>query len=68
MPIGRQKLPHDLPPGIPADEALFFITICSAHRGSHELLESGRPAVLLGAVRHRQETGLWFARIFLVMP
>lgn len=65
---GRTKLPHETPLGVVTEESLFFITICSKNRGSYELLESSRAERILDAVRHRHESGVWYASIFLVMP
>ncbi len=65
---GRNKLPHKTPLGVVTEESLFFITICLKGRGSPELLEDSRAELLLDAVRHRNETGVWYARLFLVMP
>lgn len=64
----RQRLPHDTPLGIAAEDSAFFITICAAARGSNDLLRDGRAAALLDAVRHRHENGVWWCRVFVVMP
>ena len=47
---------------------MFFITICAADRGSDDLLRDGRAAGLLEAVRYRQTNGIWWCRVFVVMP
>jgi putative transposase len=64
----RQRLPHDTPLGIASEEATFFITICAADRGSDDLLRDGRPPALLEAVAHRHDNGVWWCRLFVVMP
>jgi REP element-mobilizing transposase RayT len=66
--IGRKRLPHDPPSGIGTGGELFFITICSAQRDSKPLVQRGIPEILVDAVSHRNKTGTWFTRLFLVMP
>jgi REP element-mobilizing transposase RayT len=64
----RKRLPHETPLGLLPEEAMFFITICAADRGSDDLLRDGRAAGLLEAVRYRQTNGIWWCRAFVVMP
>jgi len=64
----RKPLPHDTPLGIETEEATFFITICAATRGSDDLVRAGRANSLLDAVMHRHTNGLWWCRVFVVMP
>ncbi len=51
-----------------ADGSLFFITVCAKTRGTNLLVAGPTPGALLETVRHRHEGGVWFARLFLVMP
>jgi REP element-mobilizing transposase RayT len=67
-PIGRKPLPHDPPLGIDTSREVFFITICAANRDSASLVQPGISDILLEAVRHRHAAGVWYARLFLVMP
>jgi putative transposase len=64
----RTKLPHNPPLYLRPEEELYFITICSQNRGSRELLDQDRASKILDAAIYRHENGIWFARIFLVMP
>ncbi len=66
MDIGRKKLPHETPLGIPSEDALFFITICLAERGADSVTRHA--SLLLDAVTHRHTVGIWYCRIFLLMP
>ena len=59
-------LPHDTPLGIPPEEAIFFLTICAEKRGSDFLI--AHSTAILDAVRHRHSSGVWFCRIFVIMP
>lgn len=68
MTTGREKLPHETPLGIVTEEATFFLTVCTRERGSTVLVEQNRPSMILDAVRQRNEGGIWFASVFLVMP
>jgi putative transposase len=65
---GRRALPHDPPAGIGVGGHVFFLTICAAERDGAPLLQGDTPVRLLEAVRHRHERGLWFARLWVVMP
>jgi REP element-mobilizing transposase RayT len=66
MEIGRKKLPHETPLGILPEEAIFFITICAKQRGSTVL--TAHSFAVLEAVRQRHSSGVWFCRIFVIMP
>jgi len=66
MDIGRKQLPQDIPVGVPVEEETFFVTFCAMPRGSDVItLHSD---AILDAVRHRQESGTWYCRLFLLMP
>ena len=64
----RKRLPHETPLGIAPEEATFFITICAGGRGSDDLVRGDCATSLLDVVRHRQESGVWWCRVFVVMP
>ena len=66
MDIGRKQLPHETPLGIPVEEATFFVTFCAEPRGSDTLARHAD--AILEAVRHRNDSAIWYCRIFLVMP
>ena len=61
-------MPHETPLGLASEDATFFITICAAARGSDDLLRADCAAALLEAVRHRHNNGIWWCRLFVVMP
>ena len=66
MEIGRKKLPHETPLGILPEEEIFFLTICASERRADVL--TAHSTAILDAVRHRHSAGIWFCRIFLIMP
>jgi REP element-mobilizing transposase RayT len=65
---GRRALPHDPPLSIGVGGQVFFLTICAAERRGSPLLQGDTPGRLLEAVRHRHKRGLWFSKLWLVMP
>lgn len=65
---GRKTLPHEPPLGVGTGGQLFFITVCAADREAAPLIQAGVPGILIDAVRHRHNSGLWYARVFVVMP
>jgi len=66
MEIGRKNLPHDTPLGIPPEDAQFFITICLAQREADSITRHA--GLILDAVARRHADGIWYCRIFLLMP
>jgi REP element-mobilizing transposase RayT len=50
------------------DGALFFVTVCAKIRRVNSLALPNVAPVLIESVRHRNERGDWFARLFLIMP
>lgn len=65
---GRKSLPHDPPLGIGTGGQLFFITICAADRSGQPLIQPGLPEILLEAAQHRHRQGIWYVKVFLIMP
>lgn len=52
--------------GVLPEEGIFFITICAKERGCDVLI--AKSLAILEAVRHRQSAGVWFCRLFVIMP
>jgi len=63
----RKSLPHAVPAWV-GDGAVFFITLNAQDRGGTPLLAADRPARLWESARWRMERGLWWPRLFLLMP
>lgn len=61
----RKHLPHDVPNWVP-DDSMYFITINSVPRGSDLLLNHARN--LWDSVQFTATRGLWWPRLFVVMP
>lgn len=62
----RKKLDHRGPLSVRTTDAVYFITIAAAARGTAELAE--RADVILSAARFYQTMAKWFLYLFLVMP
>ena len=62
----RKILDHRGPLSIGSADAVYFITIAAAERGTTEL--SDKADAILSAARHYQSIGKWFLYIFLIMP
>lgn len=62
----RKRLDHRGPLSIGTTDAVYFITIAAAERGTTEL--SDNADAILSAARHYQSVGKWFLHLFLVMP
>ena len=63
----RKHLPHEVPSWVP-DGEIYFLTICSANKGSDDFIRNATPSALIRAVRHYHEINRWYAHLFLVMP
>jgi REP element-mobilizing transposase RayT len=63
----RTRLHHQ-PPAWVEDDALFFITICCAVRGSSQLDNAVVFTLISSAVERYVETGKWWVDSFLIMP
>ncbi len=66
MSIRRKHLPHETPLGIVSEDALFFVTFGLRERGSDAITRNAGP--ILEAVARRHADGIWYCRIFLLMP
>ena len=62
----RKKLDHRGPLSIRTTDAIYFVTIAAAERGTTELAD--RANVILSAARFYQTTAKWFLYLFIVMP
>ncbi|MFA6288515.1 MAG: transposase [Opitutaceae bacterium] len=63
----RRPLSHEVPSWV-KDGTVFFITICAENRASRPLLNNDIAAHLIESVAFLHDRGVWFARLFLVMP
>jgi REP element-mobilizing transposase RayT len=64
----RKTLPHAIPLWIDPQREIYFITINCELRGTNQLAVEKTAAALFETVRHRQDQGLWWPHIFLLMP
>jgi REP element-mobilizing transposase RayT len=64
----RKSLPHEIPLWIDPQREIYFITINCQARGLSQLAADKIAAALFETVRHRQEEGLWWPHVFLLMP
>ena len=64
----RKLLPHDIPLWIDSTRETYFITICCERRGKNQLAIAGVANSLFETVAYRNEQGIWFARLVLLMP
>ena len=65
---GRKGLPHEIPTWVDSNRETYFITINCQRRGLNQLARKEVAQPLFETVRHRQETFLWWPRVFLLMP
>ena len=63
----RSPLSHAVPSWV-KEGAVFFVTICAENRASRPLLNNDIAARLIESVAFLHDRGVWFARLFLVMP
>lgn len=70
LPIGRMRLNHEVPPGVPWDceEEVFFITICCLPRGHNQLALAHVWRTLDETLRMREQAGDLKVRLVLAMP
>jgi REP element-mobilizing transposase RayT len=64
----RKRLPHDIPLWIDPSKENYFITVCCAPRGRNQLALRAVGRLLFDTVTYRNETGIWFAHLVLLMP
>jgi PncC family amidohydrolase len=67
-PPRRNLVSPDVPLGVRADEAVFFVTICTQPRGVNQLCQPGLAERVLESVAYRHQRGDWWAHYVLLMP
>ena len=50
------------------DDAIFFVTICCASRGSNQLCLDSVASQIWESIEFRQARGNWFVHLWLLMP
>ena len=65
---GRRSSTHEPPLWIDPSKETYFITVNCQERGVNKLCEATASERIFESVRHRNATGIWFVRIFLLMP
>jgi len=63
----RQKLPHGIPVWA-RHEAIFFVTVCCATRGTNQLCLDPVAASIWESIEYRQQRCDWFVHLWLLMP
>jgi len=64
----RQSLPHKVPLWVNPAKEVYFITIVCKHGDQTQLTRTEVAGPLLDSVKFRNDTFIWFAHVFLVMP
>src|SRR6476620_458751 len=64
----RKRLPHDVPLWVDPSKACYFITICCARRGINQLAHDQIAPDLIETIKYRNEKGIWYVRLVVVMP
>jgi hypothetical protein len=64
----RKRLPHQTPVWVDPQKEVFFLTVNCQPKGTNHLAKTGIAEPLLDSVRVRNETFIWFAHLFLIMP
>jgi putative transposase len=64
----RNWLPHEVPLWIDPAKEDYFITVCCEKRGRNQLANPDMGFHLLDTVKHRNDRGLWYAHVALLMP
>src|SRR5688572_26730299 len=64
----RETLPHNVPLWVNPHEEVYFITVCCAQRGVNQLAEEKVAREIFESVRFRNEQGIWFVSLMLLMP
>ncbi len=64
----RKSLPHEIPLWVDPQLEIYFITINCQTRGSNQLANGKIAPALFETIRHRQEQGVWWPYLFLIMP
>lgn len=63
----RQRLYHT-PPSWVKSGALFFVTVCAAHRGANTLARDHTSPALLASAAHYHNSAVWWLRLLVLMP
>jgi putative transposase len=67
LPI-RERLPHDVPLWVDPARECYFITISCKRRGRNQLAYPDMADALFETVQHRNDIGVWYAHLALLMP
>jgi hypothetical protein len=67
LPI-RERLPHNVPLWVDPARECYFITISCKRRGRNQLAHPDIANALFETVQHRNDTGVWYAHLALLMP
>ncbi len=65
---GRRSLPHDPPLWIDPSREVFYVTVNCCQRGVVSLCNPVVAPLIFESVEHRNKSGIWWARLFLLMP
>jgi REP element-mobilizing transposase RayT len=63
----RKHLAHAMPAWVGSD-AIFFITLCCAQRGTNQLCSAEMAAALFESASFRTARGDWYIHLLLLMP
>lgn len=63
----RKRMDHESPEWVRA-EADYFVTACSESRGRNQFCHPEIGKAILDSVRHRNENGIWFCHLAVLMP
>lgn len=64
----RKTLPHVVPLFVDPARETYFITICCVRRGVNQLATPQVGSELIGTINHRNESGIWWAHLAVLMP
>ena len=64
----RKPLPHEVPLWLHPDKEDYFITVCCRERGRNQLADATIAPALIETIKHRNERGLWWAHVVMIMP
>ena len=64
----RKRLPHDVPLWIDPGKEVYYLTICCQPRNQNHLARPEIAHALFETVQFRNDNGIWFAHVLLLMP
>jgi REP-associated tyrosine transposase len=67
LPV-RKRLAHDVPLWVDPAKECYFITICCKARGRNQLALPDIAKALFETARHRNDIGVWYVHVALLMP